>query len=142
SAEMLEIVDFKVDGQFGEIRRAPVHADIVDIAVVFGDDCRQLGKASGLVDVVDQYPGRKPLRGGIVDVPAHIQPALRLLLEILQCGRLDRVNGDALTWGNDADDPVARHGSPVRGEFDRQIRIDAADGYRRRTTMRRPSPAY
>src|SRR3954452_22907359 len=36
-AEMLQVVDLEVDGQFGEVRRPPGHADIVDIAVMLGD---------------------------------------------------------------------------------------------------------
>src|SRR3954471_193317 len=83
SAEMLEVIDLKIDGQFGEIRRAPEHADIVDIAVVLGDDGGDLGEASGLVDVVDQDPRRKAPRGRFVDIPANVEPPLRLLLEIL-----------------------------------------------------------
>src|ERR1700712_2147693 len=79
SAEMLEVIDLKIDGEFGEIRRAPGHADIVDIAVVLGDHGRDLGEATGLVDIVDHDPRRKTLRRGFVDVPAHIEPALRLL---------------------------------------------------------------
>src|SRR5258708_14541518 len=84
SAEMLQVIDLKIDGELGKIGRAPAHADIVDIAVVLGDHGRDLSEAAGLVVIVDHDPRRKALRRGLVDVPAHIEPALRLLLELLQ----------------------------------------------------------
>src|SRR5664279_1811440 len=71
SAEMLQVIDLKIDGQLGEIRRAPRHADIVDIAVMFGDHGSHLGEASRLVDVVDQDPRREALRRRFVDIPAY-----------------------------------------------------------------------
>src|SRR5689334_5666357 len=127
-AEMLEIVDFEVNRQFGKIGRAPRHADVVDIAVMLGDHGRDLGEAAGLVDIVDLDPCRKALRRALlVDVPAHVEPALGLLLEILQRRRLDRIDRDALAWGGDPDDSIAGHGAAVRRELDRQIGIDAAD---------------
>src|ERR1700709_2806545 len=95
-AEMLQVIDLEVDGEFGEVRRPPAHADIVDIAVMFGDHGGHLGKAARLVDVVDQNPRRTTLRPRFVDIPADVEPAFRLLLEILQRGRLDRIDGDAL----------------------------------------------
>src|SRR6202012_3134796 len=86
---------------------------------------------AGLVDVVDQDAGRKALRRGLVDIPAHIEPALRLLLEILQRRRLDRIDRDALPGRDDADDAVDRPPAAARRELDRQIGIDAADRDRR-----------
>src|SRR5476649_2873071 len=73
SAEMLQVIDLKIDGELGEVLRAPGHADIVDIAVMLGDHGGDLGEASGLVDVVDHDPRRKTLRIGVVDVPAHVE---------------------------------------------------------------------
>ena len=70
---------------------------------------------------------------GVVDIPAHVEPALRLVLEILQRRRLDRIDRDALARRDDADDAVARHRAAVRRELDRQIGIDAADRDRRRS---------
>src|ERR1700724_3221032 len=96
SAEMLQVIDLKIDGELGEVRGAPAHADIVDIAVVFGDYGGDLGEAAGLIDIVDQDPRRKALRRRFVDIPAPVEPALRLLREILQRRRLDRVDGDAI----------------------------------------------
>src|SRR5580704_4255978 len=129
SAEMLQVIDLKIDGEFGKVLRAPGHADIVDIAVVLGDHGGYLGKTAGLVDIVDHDPRRKALRVRIVDIPAHVEPALRLLLEILQRRRLDRIDRDALARRDDPDDAVARHRPAVRRELDRQIRIDAAHRY-------------
>src|SRR5580693_626623 len=47
--EVLEVVDFEVDGDLGEVRRLPGHADIVDVAVVLGDDLRDLRERARLV---------------------------------------------------------------------------------------------
>src|SRR5665213_2936528 len=135
-AEMLQIIDLEIDGELGEILRAPRHADVVDIAVMLGDHGGDLGKAAGLVDIVDHDPGRKALRRRIVDIPAHVEPALRLLFEILQRRRLDRIDGDALARRNDADDAVARHRAAIGRELDRQVGIDAADRNRRRAARR------
>src|SRR5271165_2594331 len=35
--EVLEVVDLEIDGDRGEVRRPPAHADVVDVAVVLGD---------------------------------------------------------------------------------------------------------
>src|SRR5476649_2303552 len=83
SAEMLQVIDLKVDGEFGEIRRAPGHADVVDVAVMLGNDGGHLREAAGLVDVVDKNPRRKTLWRRLVDIPSNVEPALRLFLEIL-----------------------------------------------------------
>ncbi len=43
-AEMLEVIDAEINRLLGKVRRAAVHADIVDVAVVIGDhlgDLRQ-----------------------------------------------------------------------------------------------------
>src|SRR3982074_1756355 len=56
SAEMLQVINLKVDGEFGEVRRAPGHADIVDIAVVLGDHGGDLRETSGLVDIISENP--------------------------------------------------------------------------------------
>jgi hypothetical protein len=42
--QVLEVVDLEVDLHIGEVRRPPGHADIIDIAVVFGDNLRDLGQ--------------------------------------------------------------------------------------------------
>src|SRR5690242_2733774 len=84
TAEMLQVIDLEIDRELGEVRRATEHADVIDIAVVLGDDGGNLGEASGLVDVVNEDPRWEALRGGFVDIPAYVEPALRLLLEILQ----------------------------------------------------------
>src|SRR3954452_22131874 len=82
SAEMLEVIDLKIDGQLGEVRRAPEHAYIIDIAVVLGDNSGDLREASGLIDIVDQDARRKALGGRFVDIPAYVEPPLRLFLKV------------------------------------------------------------
>src|SRR5690242_4447858 len=49
--EMLEVVDLEVDGQRGEIGRLPLHADVIDIAVVLGDHLGDLRQRPGLVEI-------------------------------------------------------------------------------------------
>ncbi len=44
-SQVLEVIDFEIDGQLGEIRRLPRHFDVVDIAVVLGDDLGDLRQA-------------------------------------------------------------------------------------------------
>ena len=46
---MLEIVNLEINGHVGEIGSAPRHANIVDIAVMFGDDLRDLRERAGFV---------------------------------------------------------------------------------------------
>ena len=62
----------------------------------------------------------------LVDVPAHVDPALRLVVEGLQRRRLDRIDGDAGARLHDADDAVAGHGA-FRREAHRQVAAHAAD---------------
>ena len=46
---MLEVVDLEIDRDVGEIGRPPRHADVVDIAVMLGDDLCNLCKRARLV---------------------------------------------------------------------------------------------
>jgi hypothetical protein len=52
--------------------------------------------------------GRKALRRAGVHLPAHVEPAVGLVVEVGERRRLDRVDGDALAGGEDADDTVGR----------------------------------
>src|SRR4029453_12331217 len=70
---------------------------------------------------------REALRRAFLHVPAQIKPALGDVLEILQRRRLDRVDGDALARGENADNTVARYCSAVGRKSHRQIGVDAAD---------------
>src|SRR5690349_12292037 len=63
--EMLEVIDLEVDGELGEIGRTARHADVVDIAVMLGNDGGDLREAAGLVDIVDADARRKTLRRGL-----------------------------------------------------------------------------
>src|SRR3954453_12287356 len=95
-----------------------------------------LGEAAGLVDVLDPDARRKALRRRLVDVPAYVEPALRLLLEILQRRRLDRIDRDPLARRDDADDAIAGNGDAIGRELHRKSGIQAADRYRERAPMR------
>src|SRR4029078_4769851 len=74
--------------------------------------------------------GRKTLRRCPLLIPTHVEPTLGLVLEFTQGGGLDRVDRNALTRRQDADDAVAWHGTSIRRKSDGQITIDPADGNR------------
>ena len=61
-----------------------------------------------------------------VDVPGHVDPALWLLVEGLQRFGVDRIDGDALAWIENADDAVAGDRA-VLGEAHRQVAAQAPD---------------
>src|ERR1700730_12087636 len=126
--EMLDIEHLKVDRNRGEIRGWPFHANIADVAVVLGDDLGYLCERAGFINRLKYNASRKALRRALVDVPAQIEPTLGHILEVLQRRRLDRVDGDSLAGGENADNAVARNRAAVGREAHRQISIDAADG--------------
>ena len=70
--------------------------------------------------------GREALALALVDVPAHVEPALGLVVEVLQGRRLDRIDGDPLARRHDADDALAGHRAAL-GEADRHVAVEAAD---------------
>ena len=136
--EMLEVVDLEIDRDVGEIGRAARHADVVDIAVMLGDDLRDLRERARLVDRLHRDARRETLRRLLLLVPAHVEPALRIVLEFAQGRRLDRIDRDALARRENADDAVARHRAAVRRKTHRQIAVDAADRNRRSPAL--PAP--
>src|SRR5262249_9768667 len=103
------------------------HADVVDVAVVLGDDLGDLGQRPRLVHGLEHDARGKALRRAVLHVPAQIEPALGRILEILERRRLDRVDGNALAGREDADDAVARHRSAIGCEAHRQVGVDAPD---------------
>src|SRR5215469_16453657 len=125
---MLEVVDLKIDGHRGEVGRLALHVNVVDIAVMLGDDLGDLRERARLVDGLQGDAGREPLRCGlVVHVPAQIEPALGRVLEGFELRRLNRVDGDALAGRQNADDAIARDSAPNGREANRQVGIDAAD---------------
>src|SRR5579883_657488 len=125
--EVLEVIDLEIDRHRGEVGRLALHMDIVDVAVVLGDDLCDLGERALLVHGLQRNAGGKPLRRRFVDVPAQVEPAFRGVLEFLQRRRLDRIDGDTLAGLEDADDAVTRHRPADRRETHRQVGVDAAD---------------
>lgn len=69
-----------------------------------------------------------PLRVLGVHVPAHVEPAFRLVVELRQFRRLDRVDRDRLSRRHDSHDAVPRDRAPVRRETHRQFPMQPADG--------------
>ena len=93
--------------------------DVVDIAVVIGDDLRDLRQRAGLVDGLQLDASREALRIARIEIPTHVDPAVRLVVERGERGRLDRVDRHAFAGRQDADDPVSRHGAAFGREADR-----------------------
>ena len=90
---------------------------------------RDLRQRARLVDGVDLHArGKTPLLF-LVDVPAHVIPAVRLVLISRKRRRMDRVDGDPLARRQDADDAVARHRAAVRRKTDRHVVDRTADRY-------------
>jgi len=69
---------------------------------------RNLPGASG-----NSEPGRKPLLAILRNIPAHVYPAFRLVVEGGQRGRLDRIDRDPRARLHDTDDAIARHGAAI-----------------------------
>src|SRR4029079_5401612 len=72
--EMLEVIDLEGDRAVCKSRRALIHADVVDVAVVLGDHLGDLGERAGLVQRLDCDPRWKPLRRALVHIPAYVEP--------------------------------------------------------------------
>ncbi len=72
------------------------HGDAVDVAVIVADDLGDLGQRAGLVDRRHGDLRREALGLAFVDVPAHVQPAVRLVVERGQRRGLDRIDRDPL----------------------------------------------
>src|SRR5262245_27037709 len=123
---MREIPHFEIDDHLRIVRNLLHDLDIVDIAVGLADHGGYLGEAARLVERGDGNLGREALCIVLVDVPGHVDPALRLLVERLQRLGMNRIDGDALARVEDADDAVAWDRA-VRCEADRQIAAQAPD---------------
>src|SRR5690349_818981 len=97
---------------------------------MLGDHGRDLRQRAGLVDVLDLDARRETLRRGVLDIPADVEPTLRLLLEILQGRRLDRIDRNRL---------ARRRRSARTSPVDRSCcrRSGSQPGY---ATARAPSP--
>ena len=104
--EMFDVEYFEVDHHRREIGSRSLHADVVDVAVMLGNDLGDLRKRSGLVHRLQRNAGREALRRALIDVPAQIKPALRRILEIFQRRGLDWIDRNALAGGEDSHDPV------------------------------------
>ena len=121
---MLQVPNLEVDHDFAEIRCAfASHGDAVDVAVIVADDLGDLGQRAGLVDRRHGDLRREALGLAFVNVPTHVQPAVRLVVERGQRRGLDRIDRDPLSGIEDADDTVARHGAAVRSETHRKFAI-------------------
>src|SRR3974390_3718244 len=94
---------------------------------MLGDYLRDLRKRAGLVTRLPGDARREAPRSGLFVVPAHVQPAFRLVLKLGERWGMDRINRDALTRRYNADDTIARHRAAIGRKAHRQIAVDAAD---------------
>ncbi len=88
-----------------------------------------------LIAVTSIREGKYSLR---VSSTSHLtsRPALRLIVEGCEIGRLNRIDRDAFAGRQDADDAVARDRAAVRRETHRQVALQPPD--RNRLMFRRP----
>src|ERR1700724_1332734 len=128
--QMLQIIDLDIDRHFPEIGRKRFDDDVVDIGRMIADHGRDRPQGARLVDRGDEKPRREQLMAALLDVPAHIEPTFRLFIEGDKIGRLDRIDGDYIARGQNADDTIARHSATVRGEAHQQIAVRSLKWYR------------
>src|SRR5690606_8687998 len=95
AVEVFQVPHFEVEDHLGETGGRAHHGKGVDVGVVGRDGLGDLGQRSGLVDGGRRYAGGEALLQALVNVPAHVDPAVRLVVEGRQRGRLDRVDGYA-----------------------------------------------
>src|SRR6185312_1086204 len=124
--EMAQVLNLDIDENLEEIERAVGNLEVGDVAPALADYCRQAAEASRLVverdvDAADMRSGR-----GVV-VPGHVEPTLRRLGEGRKGLAIDRMDGDALPGGDDADDAVARKRVATAGIVQRHARNETAD---------------
>ena len=123
--EVVEVPYLELDQHLREVVRPAQHAHVVDVAVGLADHLRDLRQRARLVERGDDDLGRKPLGIVGVDVPGHVDPAL--VLELLELGRMDLEDADALAVRHHADDTVAGH-RPALLELDGHVVLEAANG--------------
>src|SRR5260370_41661560 len=95
---------------------------------MLGDDLGYLCERARFINRLKYNASRKALRRALVDVPAQIEPTLGHILKVLQRWRLDRVDGDTLARGENADNAAARNRAAVGRAAHPQISNDPADG--------------
>ena len=127
---MREVAHAHVEHDVAQIGRAAVELDVHDIGAEIADDRRRYAQRAWLVQAIQQNARGKNIVAVLVDVPAHVEPAVGLVLERHQSGRLDGVNRDALTRRENANNPISRHRAAVRRETHGQIAAKAPDGQR------------
>src|SRR5215204_1337855 len=92
AVEMLEVEYFEVDLHTCDVPLPLNHFQIIDIAVACADHGSDLGERARLVEGRDLDTRRKPLAQHAFQIPAHIEPALDLVFEGAERGRLDWVD--------------------------------------------------
>src|SRR5689334_21088004 len=106
--KVCEVPHFQANAQLGEIRRAPDHFQVVDVAAGLADDLGDLREAAGPVGRGYADQGQETLLRLGIDVPRHVDPVL--VLVVLQLRRMDLEDADALPRHHHADDAVAGNG--------------------------------
>ena len=124
--EMVEIPDVDFDQHVGEIRSAPDHAQVVDVAVGIADYVGDLRQCSGFVDSRDADQGGKTLGFLRIDIPGHINPVCTF--EFTQLRRMNLKYLDAFVRNEHTDDAVAGHSAALL-KRDWQIPLEAANRY-------------
>ena len=87
--------------------------------------------APGFVQGGDDDLSRIERLPGGVEIPAYVEPLIRLVVIVHQRRRMDGIDGDPLPRRADADDPFPRHGAAFGRKAHRHVPIDAAQRQRR-----------
>ena len=116
--------------QLAKIRPGRVEDDVVDIGARLADGGRDRAERAGFVERRDQDLRRIERLLGVVEVPAHVEPLLRLVVVFDQRGRMDGIDRDALPRRANADDALARHRAALGREAHGDVPIDAAQRQR------------
>ncbi len=82
--ELAQVPDFDIERHFGEVGRDPHRVQRADIDVEAGNRLRDLGQRARLVQRIDHDAGHEAGLVGLVEIPAHIDPAVGLIVEALQ----------------------------------------------------------
>ena len=139
---MFQVPHFDVEHHVTEVGRAGDEAHMVDIGAGLADDRGDRSESARLVDGGYDDLRRKEILAFLVEVPAHVEPAFRLIVEGGERRRLNGIDRDPFAGSQNADDPVAGDGAAVGGETNRQVAVEAADrnGVARQRQVPPPAP--
>ena len=106
---MFKVPNLEVNIHFRKIVGNPHHCQCPDIAVTGSYRLRHFCQSARFIDGIHRNARVKSLAASLVHIPAHVDPAVWLVIIFGQHRRLDRIDCDALSRLHDADDTVSGH---------------------------------